>query len=616
MGRKLVNMTDNNQFDETKIYDLREFHDKLANATEKKADVEKNLTEIPEEKQQPASRVARYHQEATAPVAKKKQQQKNVYTTQKNAKEKMIANTSWLTFSNIFSRLLGAVYIIPWLIWMRPDNYVANSLFTKGYNIYALFLMISTAGIPSAIAKQTARYNSVNEYGISRKLLFYTLRIMAVAGVVFAAVMYLCAPLLSQGNAALIPVMRSLSVVLIIFPAMSVIRGFFQGNSNMKPYAISQIVEQVARIIYMLAATYIIMQVNNGNYKTAVVQSTFAAFIGVIFALAVLLYYLAKERHILNQLVKESNNQLSFSGGTLLKEMVRQAIPFIVVGSGISIFKLIDQYTFEKFLGMISDYSTRELSSLFALVSANPDKLTMVVIALGTSMATAGLPLITEKYTKKEFSELASLVSNNLKLFFFTMMPASIGMIVVAYPLNTLFYQPDRLGTNLLIEACLTGVLMGLFLITSSMLQGLDGNHAAIAYLMIGIGVKFLTQFPLIFLFKSYGPLLASFIGMLVANLFILDKIHQKSKFPIRKTFASVRKITIISIIMGVLAFIAKQAAQIILNPDSQLQSFLIILIVAAVGGFSYMVLALKTKIADELLGARVEGLRRRLRIK
>ena len=46
----------------------------------------------------------------------------------------------------------------------------ANALFAKGYNIYSLFLMVATAGIPSAISKMVAHYNGINQYGVSRRL--------------------------------------------------------------------------------------------------------------------------------------------------------------------------------------------------------------------------------------------------------------------------------------------------------------------------------------------------------------------------------------------------------------------------------------------------------------
>ena len=159
--------------------------------------------------------------------------------------EKMARGSAWMTASNMISRLLGAVYIIPWYAWMGENAKAANGLFNMGYNIYALFLMISTAGIPAAIAKQTARYNSLNEYGTSHRLFLRAMQMMAVLGVFFAGFMYFASPWLARasgGGEELIPIMRSLSAALLVFPCMSVIRGYFQGNQEMMPYALSQIV--------------------------------------------------------------------------------------------------------------------------------------------------------------------------------------------------------------------------------------------------------------------------------------------------------------------------------------------------------------------------------------
>ncbi|MGV7671602.1 oligosaccharide flippase family protein, partial [Mycobacterium kansasii] len=67
----------------------------------------------------------------------------------------------------------------------------ANGLMNMGYNVYALFLLVSTAGIPAAIAKQVAHYNSLNEYQTSRQLFIRALQMMAILGVVFAGLMYI-----------------------------------------------------------------------------------------------------------------------------------------------------------------------------------------------------------------------------------------------------------------------------------------------------------------------------------------------------------------------------------------------------------------------------------------
>ena len=123
---------------------------------------------------------------------------------------------------------------------------------------------------------------------------------------------------------------------------MSVIRGFFQGMNNLKPYAMSQIAEQVIRVIWMLLATFIIMKLGSGDYLAAVTQSTFAAFIGMMASFAVLLYsYLRKESY---KKVFETRDKISSK--RLLIDTIKEAIPFILTGSAIQLFQILDQMTF------------------------------------------------------------------------------------------------------------------------------------------------------------------------------------------------------------------------------------------------------------------------------
>ena len=106
----------------------------------------------------------------------------------------MLRGTAWLTASNFISRLLGAIYIIPWYIWMGSYAATANGLFTMGYNIYAWFLLVSTAGIPVAVAKQVAKYNPCDEeehsFALSSEL--FRLYDRTRSGFCFSLVILLC----------------------------------------------------------------------------------------------------------------------------------------------------------------------------------------------------------------------------------------------------------------------------------------------------------------------------------------------------------------------------------------------------------------------------------------
>lgn len=533
-----------------------------------------------------------------------------------NAKEKMVRGSIWMTAGSVISRLLGAVYIIPWYVWMGSNGYVANALFNKGYNVYALFLMIATAGIPGAIAKQIAHYNSLNEYGISQRLFKRTLVIMVGLGLLFAGVMYGISPILAEGDKDLILVMRALSWAILIFPSMSVIRGYFQGNQDMMPSAVSQIIEQVIRVFYMLLMTFIIMKVNKGDYVDAVVQSTFAAFVGMIGAFGALLWFYLKQKPQMDQLVATSHNEVTISENHLIKEMIKQAIPFIIVGSGITFFKLIDQFTFERIMRGFTNYTDNELSALFSIFSANPDKLVMITISLATGLAMTSLPLVTEYFTVKNEEELSKLISDNFQLLLLIMMPATFGMIVLAEPMYVLFYQPDALGVSVLIQASYVGLIMGIFILASSILQGLYNNKHAILYLGVGLVIKFMLQYPMVKMFEVYGPLLASGIGFTVMSALMIWKIYKETAFDYSITLRRTLLIFIFSLVMVGFTNIVKNGLYLMLDPTRKFQAFIIVMIGAMAGVMVYGWLILKTRLADQLLGPKVSKLRRKFKIK
>lgn len=151
----------------------------------------------------------------------------------------------------------------------------------------------------------------------------------------------------------------------------------------------------------MLLTAFIIMKVFEGNYVTAVTQATFAAFIGMLASFAVLGYYMYKQKPLFDYLEEHSANEHEIAPKELLIETFKEAIPFIVVGSGVTVFKLVDQFTFSNFMRLFTDYSDTQLRELFGIFNANPDKLTMIVVALATSISATGLPLITEAVTLK-----------------------------------------------------------------------------------------------------------------------------------------------------------------------------------------------------------------------
>jgi len=535
-----------------------------------------------------------------------------------NQQAQMLRGTVWLTASNFISRLLGAAYIIPWYIWMGKHGAEANGLFTMGYNIYAWFLLISTAGVPVAVAKQVAKYNTKGQEEHSFAMIRGFLKFMSLLGLIFAIIMYLLSPVfakLSGGGKDLIPVMQSLSWAVLIFPSMSVIRGFFQGHNNLKPYAISQIAEQVIRVIWMLLTAYFIMKVGSGDYVEAVTQSTFAAFIGMGASLLVLFYYLWKTgllKHIIHR--PESDNEIDTKA--LLWDTIREAIPFIVTGSAIQLFQIIDQMTYSNVMSWFTNYNRSELLVQFSYFSANPNKITMILIAVATSIGGVGIPLLTENYVKGDFRAAGKLVQDNLTMLVAFLLPATIGAVAIAEPLYTVFYgKPDSLALGLFILAMLQTVILGLYTVLSPMIQALFQNRKAILYFGYGVLVKLILQVPFIYLFKAYGPLLSTTIGLMIPIVLMYKEIHRVTHFNRKIVFKRSLLTAILTLIMLLVVLVAGFILGLVIKPNGRVMSMIYVALIGGVGIIVYGGLGLRLRFLDRFIGNKAATLRNKFRI-
>ncbi len=533
--------------------------------------------------------------------------------------QQMLRGTAWLTASNFISRLLGAIYIIPWYIWMGRHGAEANGLFTMGYNIYAWFLLISTAGVPVAVAKQVAKYNTIDKEEHSFTLIREFLKFMLLLGAVFAVIMYLLSPVfasMSGGGKDLIPVMQSLSWAVLIFPSMSVIRGFFQGFNNLKPYAISQIAEQVIRVIWMLLTAFFIMKIGSGNYVEAVTQSTFAAFIGMLASMGVLIFYLWKTG-MLRSILDKPENSAEIKGRTLLWDTVREAIPFIITGSAIQLFQIIDQMTFINSMKWFTSFNESQLKVMFAYFSANPNKITMILIAVATSIGGVGIPLLTENYVKGDLKATARLVQDNLSMLLFFILPATIGSVLVAEPLYTVFYgKPDSLALGLFIFAMLQTIILSIYTVLAPMIQALFQNRKAIIYFLYGVAVKLVLQIPLIYLFKAYGTLLATTIGLIIPIVLMYQEIRKVTGLNPRNLKKRTILTCILTVLMTLVVLISEFIIGYLFQPSGRISSFIYLAIIGGIGVAVYGGFSLSFRLLDRFIGERAASLRRTFHIK
>ncbi|WP_251548242.1 putative polysaccharide biosynthesis protein [Limosilactobacillus caecicola] len=534
---------------------------------------------------------------------------------QKDAKAKMVTGSAWMTAGSVTSRLIGALYVIPWVTWLGTYSTQANALFAKGYNIYGFFLQIATAGIPSAISKMVAHYNGLDEYSVSRRLYHSGMYVSVAMGIICSIVMFAAVGILAAGDPNVIPVIRSLAWAVLVIPPMSITRGFLQGYNWMAPSAMSQFVEQIFRVIYMLAATFLVMKIQKGSWVVAVTQSTFAAFIGAIGAIIVLAWaYLSHQREM-NRLVKSGKTNREVSTLSLIFKIIYQAIPFIVIESGIIIFQLIDQYTFPPIMHLLGHYSNYQINAIYALFSFNANKLYMIIISFATGMAATAIPLLSEARAKNDTEGIRKQIENALTLFYFVMVPSSMGLAAVAQQMYTVFYRYDAAGVTVLEFAAFMAIPLGMYSVAAAMMQGISENKRMMSYLGIGVIAKFAFQIPCMMISRGLGPLLSTGLAMMVINYLILHSFNMEFGLHFNDLAKPTNQILGFSLIMFVAVKLVMWLIGLVVSPYGRYTAFFSLIPGVLVGVVAFGYLALRYRLADNLLGPRMDALRTKLHI-
>ncbi|QEA35097.1 putative polysaccharide biosynthesis protein [Weissella soli] len=534
-----------------------------------------------------------------------------------SANSRMLRGTMWMTIGSMTSRLLGAIYIIPWLMMIgHAYTNQANSLYAQGYQIYAVFLLIATAGLPNVLARLVAEYSERQQFGRVRSVFRQSLVLGITMGLIAAGLLYVLSGILAQGNANVVPVLQSLAAAVLIIPVLSMLRGYVQGFEFMGLSALSQFIEQLVRVIYMLAMTAWIMLGQHGDWIDAVVQSTFAAFWGALAGILVLLLGIWLRRGYFESQYVLSGALHEESGSVLLK-MVRQSLPIILAGSAISLVQVLDQYTFFHIMQQLTKFSYSAIDQMFAQFSFNANKLIMLTVSIAVGMAETALPMLARAKTNGNPYEIGDQITYALKLLAFVMIPASLGMAAVARPLYITFYGAVDVtnGTLILQYSAYVGVVFGAYMVVLAIYQGLGRLRETLWILLIVLVVKSMAQVPMTLWLAGMGPLVSTLLGFIAGLIFAVVRLTRSYPIDWLSLQRTLVMVMFWSLVMyAVVTPIATTGGYF--TADTRMQQFILLMITAAIGGAIYGVAVLKSTLGVEMLGERATRLAAKLHLK
>ena len=195
------------------------------------------------------------------------------------------------TLAIFFTKFIGIVYVIPFYGIVGSQG---GALYGYAYNIYNLFLIISSAGIPLAISKLASEYNALNKQKEKEYMFKITRKIILAFSIISFLICYIFAPQIASliignvegGNTpeAIATVIRCVSFAILIVPMLAISRGYLQGHGYIRPASFSQVIEQIVRVIVILGGSYFVLNILDLSLTTAVGVAVFGACAGAIAA--------------------------------------------------------------------------------------------------------------------------------------------------------------------------------------------------------------------------------------------------------------------------------------------------------------------------------------------
>ncbi len=441
---------------------------------------------------------------------------------------KMLHGAFILTLATVLSKLIGTLQKIP-LQNMGGD--VVFGIYNTVYPFYSLVITLAIAGFPIAISKFVAESDVAGNYKESRRILRLSSLFIGLLGIVLGICTYVGAPLIARwiDNAHVVSAIRYVSIAFLFVPMMSLLRGFFQGHQNMVPTAISQIVEQSVRVAVMILLLLYLTSREAGPESIAAGALFGSAAGGAAGLLVMLLYWRryrtsAKRARVLEETTarcevatasaSEATTRVlgasipvrSESSWRLLRKIVLYAIPICLASLALPIMNLVDTFTVPKLLkaGGIGDSGAMIQFGIYN----RGIPLVQLITMLATSLSVLFIPALAEARFKGDTLLIQNQCRLSLRWFWMMGLAASVGLCVLAEPINVMLYQ-DAMGTDTVRWIAFTAAFSSISLISAALLQGIGIVKAPAVNLLVGALAKTLLNLWLVPKFGITGAAIA-----------------------------------------------------------------------------------------------------------
>ena len=538
-------------------------------------------------------------------------------------KNSFIEGTIVATLGILLVKIIGLIYVIPFNAIIGESG---GALYGYGYNIYQLFLGISSAGFPFAISKITSEYNALGYNKAIKDTYKISLKIISLISLVAFIILFTFAPSIGKliiGNSTggntyedIAFVIRCVSFAILVIPFLSVTKGFLQGYKYITPYSVSQVIEQVVRVLIILIGSFLCIKVFKLPLKYAVGVAVSAAFFGGLVAYIYLKIKIKKANLIPKEVKKDKVN---ITSNEIIKKIFMYSIPFILISLVNNLYINIDMILLSRTLSDILHETSKITESIVGVYTTWGLKLNNVILAVSTGLVTSLIPNIVSSFTKNDMDDVNDKFNKALECVLLVIVPVTIFFSLLSKPLWTLFYGQSYYGPIVYKAFVYTALFGGVYTIIINTLQGINKYKLVIYTVLLGLLINGILDIPLMILASnlnmnaSYGAVAADLIGYSASIFISMHILNKKYKFKYTETFKALPKYILSWIIFIITILVLKLIIPTTI--ESRVLQIPILFIFALISFGIYIIINYKNGNLKKVFGNKLDKILKKLKL-
>ncbi len=429
-----------------------------------------------------------------------------------------------LALGTMLVKLIGACYKIPLGNIIGDDGY---GYFTTAYDIYAVLLTISTAGLPVAMSRMISASQALGNNAQIKRVYQASLCVFLPIGILGCGGMLLfsrqLAGFMEQPNAW--ASIAALAPAVFFVCVISSYRGFFQGQSNMIPTSVSQVFEALCKLLLGLGAAWLVMD-RTGDVALAAGGAILGVTVGTVISAA----YLGVKH-------KQAAAWLSAHGGTAaplgktVRALLAIAIPITIGAAGLQLINLVDaKIVMTQLKGYLAQTEADGLKGIYNFCQTLFNLPAAFIVPITVSI----IPSITGYLTKGDKKAAWSVEESAIRITCLLGLPCGVGLAALASPILVLLrhYGAEQLSTGqpVLFIFGVAVIFNCLVLLTNAIMQAHGNVSTPLIDMLIGGIVKVVVNFILVSrpeLNIVGAPIgtLCCYITILALNLFSMRRM-------------------------------------------------------------------------------------------